>query len=628
MNEIYSVKSYPNLFVYTYYDIEKKNINQYVISMSRNDITGIVDHLGKVENQIGFGNLDLDYYILHFIIDARSYIGKMSNDSILQMINRIVTSIKNGDPQNIDKKYMSQLDLSSFFGFSSPDKDVTLTDIKIALGEYNVNATDFKFGVPEKNTNDVLLEGINDVVAINALYNLSIGKCDFENYKGINLISARYKLCEESYLSGTNYSPTSFAKFYFLKIYRGFGGDSNIQNLLSLAKVNNKSIDLKDFIPHYANYLSPVFNNVVNSVIENSNSAKQTFSCSIGYHGIPLKFGMGGVHGCNYGGKYISDENNIIVDIDIVSMYASIAVALNICPSHMDDAFIKAMKYILNKRVLSLNKTDDISKGIVKTLKTTLNYIYGKTKEENSPFYDPKYSLKVIFAAQFLMAKFMEALVNRIEGIKFIMVNTDSITFISPRDSKDKVIDAISKIREIIPTLLFKVKTYNVLYVKDVNNYIGFNDNGITARGIFDYNIDIFKDNSALIIPKVVRDILICGENASNAIDKYEIDDFLIKAKSNSVLTYGRFESGEKIISQIQNPSRYYYSGDYKTSGYLSTKVNNIFKKITDYCPITIFNDKNENGPDINKKYYLNKIEDIIYEVDHFPDRDVILNFQ
>ena len=39
-----------------------------------------------------------------------------------------------------------------------------------------------------------------------------------------------------------------------------------------------------------------------------------------------------------------------------------------------------------------------------------------------------------------------------------------------------------------------------MLYVRDINNYLGYNESQITAKGIFDFNIDITKDNSFKII--------------------------------------------------------------------------------------------------------------------------------
>jgi len=628
MNEIYSVRSYPTLFVYTCYDIDAKKLKQYVISKTRNDIVEILKHLEDVKNQIGFGNLSKDYYFLHNIIESRNFIEKMSSINILSMFKRINEKISSGENDIIEKKYMSQCDLERFFGFSVFDKNISLTDIKIALGEMDITDSSFKLGfnynIKEEDIKDILVECVYDVRTIIRLYYIAIGKSKNPNYSNVNLISARYKLCEETNISGINYSPTLFAKLYFIKLYQKLGGTYNTQELTSKAKLNDKTIHLKNCVPYYAMFSSREFNDVVNRIVEYPISSNPQFLYTTSFAGIPLKFGMGGLHGCDYSGKYETDEDHFIIDIDIVSDYASIATGLNIKPRHMDDNFIKAMKEVLEKRISYLRKPDDISKGIVVLTKSILNYIYGKTKEEDSPFYDLEYSAKVIIAAQLLMAKFMELLKNRIDDIRFLMVNTDAITFIAPKSSKEKILEAMSKVKELIPTIRFKVKTYNRIFIKDVNNYLAYNYDSITAKGIFDYNVDIAKDNSSKIVPKLLRDVLVFNKNIDEAIKDYDINDFLIKAKNNSKLSYTKLACGLKISEMIQNPSRFYYSKDYKSSGYISKYVNGTPIKSCDDFPVTLLNDKSETRPEINYLYYKQMVEEILCEVNFHPDKSLL----
>ena len=628
MNEIYSVRSYPTLFVYTCFDIDAKKLVQYVISRTRNDIVEILKHLEDVKNQIGFGNLSKDYYFLHSIIESRSFIGKMSSMNILSMLERISKKISSGENDIIEKKYMSQCDLERFFGFTAFDKNISLTDLKIALGEMNVTDTSFKFGfnygLDEDNMKKILTECIYDVRTIIKLYYIAIGKSNNPNYSNVNLISARYKLCEETNISGINYPPTLFAKLYFIKLYQKLGGTYNTQELTSKAKFNDNTIHLKNCVPYYAVFSSREFNDVVNKIVAYPASSNPQFLYTTSFAGIPLKFGMGGLHGCDYSGKYEIDEDHFIVDIDIVSDYAAIATGLSIKPRHMDDNFIKAMKEILEKRISYLRKSDDVSKGIVVLTKSILNYIYGKTREEDSPFYDLEYSAKVIIAAQLLMAKFMEFLKNRIDDIKFLMVNTDAITFIAPKSSKEKILEAMSNTKELIPTIRFKVKTYDKIFIKDVNNYLAYNSNGITARGIFDYNVDITKDNSSKIIPKLLRDILVFNKSIDDALKDYDINDYLIKAKTNSKLSYTKLVDGIKIIEMIQNPSRFYYSRDYKSSGYVSKYINGAPIKFCDNFPVTLLNDTSEGHPEINYLYYKQIVEEILCEVNFHPDKSLL----
>ena len=90
MNVIYGVKSYPNIFVYTCFDLDTNKLKQFVVSQFKNQIPEMLEHLEKVENQIGFGNLKFDYYLLHHIIESREYIKNISEEVFLLMMKTIL----------------------------------------------------------------------------------------------------------------------------------------------------------------------------------------------------------------------------------------------------------------------------------------------------------------------------------------------------------------------------------------------------------------------------------------------------------------------------------------------------------------------------------------------------------
>lgn len=609
MNEIYSVKLYPNLFVYTCFNIEHSKLRQYVISETRNDIAEIVDHLEKVTNQIGYGNLDYDYYLLHSIIEQRSFICKMQAKQILESLNNVSNIIKNGEMPEITKRYMSQMDLESFFGFSSAA--TSLEDLKIDFAENNIIKTDFRFTVPDVDIKDVCTECVNTIRCLVRLYYVASGKSKKPKYTGVNLISARYKFCEETSLPGTNYTPASFATHYFLRKYKQYGGKENIHDLVKLSSSNTSQIELKDCVPYYAMYSSLALNNVVDAMVKHDLSTGR-FVHITNYEGLPLKFRTGGLHGCCLPGKYEVNNDQVIFDIDVVSMYATVAIDLGIRPRHMSEAFTSAMKDILRSRLTALNKADDVSKGIVTLTKSIFNYIYGKTIEMETPFSDNQYAYKVVIAAQCFMAKFMEALKNRIGDITFLMVNTDSITFIANKDKSNEVVDAISKMRTYLPSLRCKVRTFERLFVKDINNYLAVNGDNIVTKGIFDYEMEIGKDNSSLIVPKVVKDVLAFGKNPNDAIKEYSIEDFLIKTKGDKKLFYKCISNNVTSTKLIQNPSRYYYSTDYKSSGIILAHENRGLNQITDDSPVTLLNNRCDAHPEINYRYYLNKIDEIL----------------
>lgn len=616
MDEIYNVISYQNLLIYTFYDLNEKKYGQFVISKDSNDIEAIINRLEKLNNQIGFQNLTRDYYALHHIIDCRNLFKDMNALDITEHIYNFLKQVERNEIMPIASKdrYMSQLDLCNFFGFMSGNKNITLTDIKIALGIYDIRHQDIVWQAADSQIVTLQVEGQSSVRALVKLYNIAIGSTKEEKYLGVNQVSARYELCEEFNVPGLNDTPTVFAQRYFSKLHNKNHG-IDVATLLTESRKNSSLISLAECIPPYAIFKSDTFNKIVTTMCSTLLTEKSTFNYNTAYNGIILKFGIGGVHGSVRPDCFKSTEDRIIVDIDITSMYAAIATSLKIKPRQTNFAFCDTMKEIFDKRVKALASNKPIDKGKAVILKQVLNYIYGKTKEEGSPYYDPKYSVSVVIAAQLFMAKFLELLRERLNDVRFLMVNTDGVTFIMDANQKDEIYQIFLELRKSVCNLRFKIKTYDEIYIKDVNNYIGKTSQEIVAKGIFDYKIDIYKDNSARVIPIAIKRYLFDNESIDDTLDCATAMDFAIKAKSSDgKLFYESIEKGGlgKSYVCIQNPSRFFYSKDYKTSGKITSKKNGVTTTITDVYPVTLFNTYLSDGFDFNRMYYHTAIEDIL----------------
>lgn len=618
MDEIYNVISYQNLLIYTYYDLGEKRYGQFTVSKDSNDIVAIINRLEKVENQIGFQNLDKDYYALHHIIECRELMKQLPANTITERVYNFVRESQRSDvlPILAKNRYMSQLDLCNFWGFMSGNKNITLTDVKIALNIYDVKENFANWQATDNQIAKFQFEGQSNVKALVKLYNISIGSTNEEHYLGVNQVGARYELCKEYNVNGINDTPTVFALRYFSKLYSKNNG-TDVAILMNEARKNLPVTSLAKSIPSYATFKTDTFNKIVTVMKSTILSQNSSFNYTTGFHGIILKFGLGGVHGCVDPSSYRGNQDRIIVDIDITSMYATIATSLDIKPRQSNIAFCETMNEILYKRFKALQENDAISKGKAIILKQVLNYIYGKTKEDGSPYYDPEYSIDIVVAAQLFMCRFLEMLRERINNLKFLMVNTDSITFIMDANQKNEIRDIYMNLREIIPNLRFKIRTFEEIYIKDVNNYIGKTSNGIIAKGIFDYNLDLYKDNSAKIIPLAIKRYLFDNEEIDETLDCGTAMDFAFKAKSNDgKLFYESVEPGGLGTScvSIQNPSRYFYSKDYKSSGRIKSKKNGTTTTLTDVYPVTLFNTYPSSEFDFNKMYYRTAIEDILAE--------------
>lgn len=66
--EIYDLETLLGCFTYTGYNIDTKEVTQFVIMEGRNDYNKLITHLRTLVYQVGFNNVNFDYPILHNLL--------------------------------------------------------------------------------------------------------------------------------------------------------------------------------------------------------------------------------------------------------------------------------------------------------------------------------------------------------------------------------------------------------------------------------------------------------------------------------------------------------------------------------------------------------------------------------
>ena len=85
------------------------------------------------------------------------------------------------------------------------------------------------------------------------------------------------------------------------------------------------------------------------SKILNGNT-KGVLTFSLIFHGIKIDYGAGGAHACIKPGVYKSNDKWMILDLDIDSLYPSLAITQNLYPEHLGPEFID----IYDKEIVSV----------------------------------------------------------------------------------------------------------------------------------------------------------------------------------------------------------------------------------------------------------------------------------
>jgi len=348
---------------------------------------------------------------------------------------------------------------------------------------------------------------------------------------------------------------------------------------------------------------------------------------SVNYKGFKYDFGLGGIHGCIAPGLYKSDDKNVIKSCDVTSLYPSISIKHRFYPLHLGPEFVEIYELVFNRRneakkKAKKDKTDKVSKAINEGLKLALNGSYGKSNERTSFFYDPKFTMSITVNGQLMLTMLAERLQDA--GFKMLMINTDGLECIVPRDKVD-VYDQICKQWEQETDLNLEFADYEEMAIRDVNNYIGIvSDMEVKYKGCFEIVKEYHKDPSFPIVPIALSQYFVYGvpieetvknggkyriiENGKPVEKEIDILDYAGRAKFKSD-SHGemRFVSNDMRLIKVEQQ---------KTTRYLVTRNGDTFVKV--------FNDGRESF--INKGYLCKEFNNVIENA--ATDHDYNLDYQ
>lgn len=265
--------------------------------------------------------------------------------------------------------------------------------------------------------------------------------------------------------------------------------------------------------------------------------------------------------------------------------------------------------------------------------KICLNTAYGLSKEENSYFYDPKFTYTITINGQLLLLKLMEMLFLSIPNIVFYQVNTDGITMGYDEKYKYQVKEIYNEFMNLTQ-LELEYAYYQQMNIVDVNNYSAKTTSGeIKRKGLFGYivpkELDYHKNPSFLIIPRAIDEYLFNGIDYKYTINNStNIKEFLgaIKQTKDFVINIHSMKQGIYTISKQEKVCRYYLA---KTGG---TLVKNFHDGrvicFHDKLKVESMNTLREDVlSNINRTYYIGKTREIIHALET-RDKNILLNLE
>ena len=620
---VYDIETIASVFTYVAINIDTEEIVKFVIHPELDQSVDLYNHLVKCRALIGFNNLDFDYPIIHYFI-YEVFNKNLPVRKIVSLLYAKAQFIINVQDKNKKFKIFTnikeseilipQIDLFKIWHYNNAARSTSLKALQISMNYPNV------LDMPISHTDlNVTLDQIPEILE----YNLNDVLSTFEFYKkSIGKLSLRKSLTDVFKIKCRNWSDSKIGEQLIAKLYceRNNCTYWDIKNL----RTNRESIALKDCILDYISFESVEFNKLLSTfkskiITETKGSIKE----SVIYKSFKYDYGTGGIHGCIKSGVYEADDNYVIIDADVGSLYPRLAITNNFFIEHLGMSFINVYKSIVDMRLDAKSRGDMIlSDGF----KLAANSVYGKSNDKDSFLYDPKFTMQITLNGQLLLSLLCEQL-NNIPDLTMLQVNTDGITVRINKLYIEQYYE-ICKNWEKLTKLNLEYVEYSKMIIGDVNNYLAITTKGkIKNKGRFEVDKVVgsetayHKDNSFRIIPLAIQEYFVNNTPIEDTINNHtDIYDFCGRQKFKGK-DWGETHdliNGIKVVNKQQKNVRYYISNKGNTfiKRYDKDKSSEV---INAGYQVIIFNKFIEKqNYDINYGYYIKEarkeIKNIIKE--------------
>lgn len=593
---VYDIETYKEYFCLVAMNIDTLEVIKFEIGAEINELEDLLDFLrSRNLHLIGFNNNRFDWPVCQYILKNIKVLRKTKNPSILiyQIAQNIITD---------DDFFMGewtfmvpQVDLFKIHHFDNEARRTSLKQLEVAMRWDNVQDLPYHHTdiIDRKQQKEVLAYCENDVRATHKFYLESKEEIEF-----------RKSIVKSYNIPAINFNDTRIGAELVIRMLSQETGIPRKQ--LAGLRTHRKIINLDEVIFDFISFQSQEFNKLLEFFkLKKVVKTKGAIEHSVIFRGFKYDYGLGGIHGSVKSGIYESDDDYIILDVDVKSYYPNIAIVNNKYPEHFGNVFCGVYKKIYDMRA----KTPK-SNPINGALKLALNGVYGKSNSWWSFFYDPKYTMTITVNGQLMLTMLAEKLV--LAGAEMLQVNTDGLTIKIKRNELDKFKELCQE-WEQLTKLELEYAEYKKMIIRDVNNYIAVYDNGnIKLKGAFEIDKQWHKDPSMRIVPIALKKYFVDGIPIRDTINSHDdIYDFckMYKATAGWSAEYRYVKDGKVIIDNLSKTTRYYVS---KHGGRL-IKVHEDGREIQVEAGkiVTIFNKKEDNY-EVDRNYYIQECQKII----------------
>lgn len=629
---VYDIEVFQNIFHCAVKNTETNEIHKFEISKRKNQLSELVSFFQQFDNRegswnesyttdyqfdtevifAGYNNIHFDNPIVNYMIDYYYRLSKLSYDKVCESLynmSKIIITSKDGQEDQW-KKWKYQQWFESFDILTmlySTQLRVGLKEMQVTMQYPNVQefVYDWSKPLPEDLFEEMIQYNINDIESTAELLERCKKEVDLriaiEDEYGVRVLSK----------DGVNIGMKIITQKYLEKTHQTWWQIRDLRSPMNM-------IPLKDVILPFIKYKSPILNKMLEEMKQQIVSpGRKGYEYKFIFNNLRYSVGVGGIHSVNDPEIIIPKEDEMLIDIDVASLYPSMLIQYKFYPKHLGPEFLEVYSQIREERLEAKRNGNKVKN---ETLKLALNGLSGNLQNEHNFCYSPFAVMQIRINGQLLLLMLAESLSEL--GCRIVQANTDGL-FVLLKKDKYKQVKEVCTSWEQLTKLELEEERFEAMYQFAINDYIAIkegyketkDDNLIKKKGMFITDVLLGKGLNPKIIPEAVIRYFADGIPVKDTINNCkDIRKFLQAEKTGKQWTV---EYNNKVQQRI---NRFYVSTD---GLYLwKWKENNGIKEYQNMLKgygVTIHNKLTPDKPieeyNINYAYYILQATKIINQL-------------
>lgn len=585
---VFDIEVFQNIFHCSIKNTETGEVYKFEISERKNQLRELVKFFKQVDSYIkwgdfyttdleikseiifcGYNNLHYDNPIINYIIEYEDKLMSYNVATICSSIFNLSRTITTSTEDDIETwkhwKYQIWFDTFDLLTMLYSNKlRVGLKEIQVTMQYPNAQefVCDWSKPLPLEDFDNMIDYNINDIESTTELLNRCKKDIDLriaiEDEYGVRVLSK----------DGVNIGMKILTQKYLEKTGLTWWDIEGLRSPMDY-------IPLKDVILPFIKYDSPILQEVLNDMKNQIVSpGRKGYENNFVFNGLRYTVGVGGIHSKNDPEIIIPKEDEMLIDIDVASLYPSMLIEYGFYPKHLGPEFLEVYSQIKDERIEAKHNGDKVKN---KTLKLALNGLSGNLQNQHNFCYSPFAVMQIRINGQLLLLMLAEKLTQI--GCRIVQANTDGL-FVLLKKSIYEQANKICREWEQLTRLTLEEERFEAMYQYAINDYIAVkegyketkNPDLIKTKGMFITKVLLGKGLSAKIIPEAIIKYFVDGIPVEDTIKGCtDIRKFLMSEKT------GKQWHVEYMNQEQQRTNRFYASTN---GGYLwKWKPDSTYKK-------------------------------------------------